>query len=873
MISSICIPHISIHAKNSLFALICVVYSFTTFSQHKIINSGWQFSEDKTTWETVNIPHTWNDKDAFDDQPGYRRGMGFYQKQVFISSEEKNKVHYLKFNAVNQEATVLVNGKKVGNHKGGYTAFNFDISPFINYDEFNLIEVTVDNSHNIDIPPLDADFTFYGGIYRDVEHISLPKQHISLDDFASDGFYVHYKDISNKKGDIDVDVVLNNKDTKKSKLNLKLNLLNADDKIVESLSKTINLKALSSEKITIDFPEIKNPKLWLPDNPYLYRLQLELIDENKDILDSKTANVGFRWASVDPSKGFFLNGKPIKLIGINRHQDYQGYGNAVPLELQEKDIHIIKNMGANVIRFAHYPHRRELYDLCDKLGLLVWTEIPVVNLVTNSEAFFDTALNMQKEHVKQYYNHPSVVMFGYMNEIFLRLQFDKKIPQEERDKLKQDTYRLTEKLEILTREIAPNHITVMALHYNEIYNETKLADIPMLIGWNLYFGWYYETIEDLGRFLDDQHRRYPNRSIMISEYGPGADVRISTQQPVTYDYSQEYQLILHKSYYEDVQERNFITGMTAWNFADFGSEFRGESLPHVNQKGLVQYNRDPKEIYYWYQSVLLKDIPIVHITNYQKIITLIKENTQEITVFSNQKTGKLYLNDVFVKSLTFQSGVAKEILEFTEGVNTIKVTTDKAEDKASFKVKIIDNLKGNPFKTLAINLGTHINFYDDKSGVTFLADRPYTKNLFGYIENSGKCERKLISNNINNSHLEAVFQTVLTDCGTYKIDVPNGLYKVKLYFVEPKLKSKKQIIFNLKYDVEGVDDQEQRIFDVYVNDILLEKHLNMAQAYPEKYGIILTGITSAKNDEGLTIDLKPIEGEPVISGILIEKLN
>ena len=866
-------PHIAYKSKWIILILFCMVFSFDVFSQVKTINSGWQFSEDKTTWETINIPHTWNDQDAFDDQSGYRRGLGYYKKQVFISSEVKNKVHYLKFNAVNQEATVFINGRQIGNHKGGYTAFNFDVTSYLNYDTYNLIEVTVDNSHNENIPPLDADFTFYGGIYRDVELISRPNQHFSLDDFASDGFYINYPLVSDEKAIIEVTSLLKNHASNKSKNKLVLTLIDADNNIVSSTSKTIKLSANESTSSIIQLPEIINPKLWSPEQPYLYHLTLDLFDNDGTVLDSKTTNVGFRWASVDAEKGFFLNGKPIKLIGVNRHQDYKGYGNAVPLYLQKKDIEMIKNMGANVIRFAHYTHARELYDLCDELGLLVWSEIPVVNLVTNSQVFFDTALRMQEEHLKQYYNYPSVVMFGYMNEIFLRLQFDKKMSQDERSKLKLDTYKLTQKLEKLTRQIAPNHITVMALHYNEIYNETKLADIPMLIGWNLYFGWYYETIEDFGKFLDDQHRRYPNRSIMISEYGPGADVRISTQQPVTYDYSQEFQLKLHKNYYEQVLGRNFVSGMTAWNFADFGSEFRGESLPHINQKGLVQYNRKPKEIYHWYQSVLLKDIPIVHIAKYQNDITLLNENTHQITVFSNQKTGSLFLNDTFVKNITFQSGVAKVNLVFAEGINTVKVTSDKAEDEASFNVRIINTLKSKPFKTLAINVGTHINFFDDKSGVTFLADRPYSKNLFGYVENSGKCERKLISNNIKNSHLEAVFQTVLTDCGTYKIDVPNGNYKVNLYFVEPNLKSKEQIIFNLKYDVEGTDEEEQRIFDVYLNDTLLEKQFNMAEAYPEKYGIIKTGILSIKNDEGLTISLKPVKGEPVLSGILIEKLN
>ena len=862
-----------IYKFQSLYFLLCVAFTFQVFSQSKTINAGWQFSQDNTMWETVNIPHTWNSDDAFDDEAGYRRGLGYYKKQVFIASEQSDNIQYLKFNAVNQVASVYVNGKEVGNHKGGYTAFNFNITEFVKYDGYNLIEVTVDNTHHIDIPPLDADFTFYGGIYRDVELISLPKQHFSLKDFASDGYYINYYNVSNEKAGVEVKLLIDNFDTSKSNNHIYLKILDADGNLVLEEHQGLKLDKNTSKVINVKFPEIENPKLWSPESPYLYKLEITLTDKDETILDSKFSNLGFRWASVDSEKGFYLNGKPIKLIGVNRHQDYEGYGNAVPLALQKKDIHLIKDMGSNVIRFAHYPHARELYELCDELGILVWSEVPIVNLVTNSDAFFETALQMQEEHLKQYYNYPSVVMFGYMNEIFLRLQFDKIMSQPDREKLKKDTYRLTEKLEKLTRDIAPNHITVMALHYNEIYNETKIADIPMLIGWNLYFGWYYETIEDLGRFLDDQHKRFPNRSLLISEYGPGADVNISTKSPMTYDYSQEYQLKLHKSYYEQVQDRDFITGMTAWNFADFGSEFRGESKPHVNQKGLVQYNREPKEIYYWYQSILRNDKPFVHIANYQKELTLINEQNYEFTIFSNQKSGKIYLNNEFIDTLNFTSGVAKIKLPLLAGKQILKVEAGKTSDTSSFQVKNLSNLKSHKFETLAINLGTHINYYDEEKGITFLADRPYQKDQYGYVENSGKCKRQLISNNIKNTHLEGVFQTILSDCGRYQIDVPNGKYKVSLLFVEPKLKSKEQIIFNLKYDVESDEDEEQRIFNIYVNDTLVEKHFNMSQNFTDKYGITIETNVTVTNEKGLNILLKSIEGEPVISGIVIEKLN
>ncbi|WP_179351408.1 glycoside hydrolase family 2 protein [Winogradskyella vidalii] len=861
------------HKFQPFMLLLFMVFLGATNAQTKIINSGWQFSEDKSVWETVNIPHTWNKDDAFDDTPGYRRGLGYYQKQLYIGSEQKEQNQYLKFNAVNQEATIFVNGKKVGNHRGGYAAFNFNISEFITYEAYNLIEVTVDNSHNEDIPPLDADFTFYGGIYRDVELITLPKQHFSLEDYASDGFYINYPQVSEESARIEVTALLNNTASRKEKTTLKLVLSDAEGKIITTYSETFKLKSKTSEAFKVPLPEVKNPKLWSPEHPYLYQLQLVLTDDKGETLDLKTANVGFRWVSVDADKGFYLNGKPIKLIGVNRHQDYEGYGNAVPMALQKKDIELIKEMGSNVIRFAHYPHARELYKRCDELGILVWTETPIVNKVTNTEAFFKTATNMQKEHIKQYYNYPSVVMFGYMNEIFLRLAFDQKESEAEKENRKKYTYQLAKQLEELTRKEAPNHITVMALHFNELYNETNIADLPMLVGWNLYFGWYHDTIKDLGVFLDNQHQRFPKRAIMVSEYGPGADVRISTIKPSRYDYSQEYQLQLHSGYYNQVIERNFVTGMTAWNFADFGSEFRGESVPHVNQKGLVQYNRQPKEVYYWYQTVLNSKTPLVHIANYQDDVTLIDQDSFDITIFSNQEKAKLYVNHTFVQDLIFKLGIATVSVPFNQGENTLRVESKTVSDELDMKVNILKTLKTNQNTKLAINVGTHVNFRDNVAGVTFLSDRPYSENLYGYLPNSGKCERKLVPFNIGNSINEGVYQTMLVDCEAYKVDVPDGKYKVSLYFVEPQLKNKAHVIFNLSAtNGESEADTMHRMFAIKLNEKTIANQFNMAKEYDNKYGIKQSAIISIENNSGLTIRLNPIEGETVLSGILIEKI-
>ena len=855
----------------------CVAVSFHLFAQNRILNTGWQYSKDKAHWETVNLPHTWNKDDAFDDEPGYRRGFGHYKKQVFIASEESNRSHYLKFNAVNQEATVFVNGKLMANHKGGYTAFSMDVTTVLKFGDYNLIEVMVDNTHNVDIPPLDADFTFWGGISRDVEWISVPKQHFSLSDFASDGFYVNYYDVSQEKAGVEVAVLLDNLDVSDADTVLKLELLDAEGNHVKSRTENFNLPSGSSNKYKIKLPLVYNPKLWSPDSPYLYKLKLTLSNKEGKILETKQSNVGFRWVSVDPDKGFFLNGKPIKLIGVNRHQDYEGYGNAVPLELQEKDIELIKNMGANVIRFAHYPHTRELYDLCDQLGILVWTEIPIVNRVTDSEAFFNVCMNMQNEHIKQYYNHPSVVMFGYMNEIFLRLAFDKNASESDKTKLKEATVKLAKQLEGLTRELAPNHITVMACHLNEVYNETGIADLPMLLGWNLYFGWYDGQIEGLGPFLDNQHERYPNRSLFLSEYGPGADVRIFTKTPLKFDFSTEYQAKLHQSYYKQITSRPFMAGMTAWNFADFGSEFRGDAIPHVNQKGLVQYDRTPKEIYYWYKSVLDTKTPFVHVaSNFYKELTLFGEETFPLQVFSNQESVSVFLNDEKIDDFTVENGVVMVEFPFKNGTNKIKVVSENALEEKTIQVRKLTALDFKTFDRLGINVGSHFYFVDSEHNTTFVPDQSYQQGFYGYMNgqvlNARKENHQGIPYNIKNTTSDPLFQTMLEGCTSYKVNIPKGQYRVRLFFVEPQIKPVENV-YNLTNPSTETENKKQRIFDVYLNEQLIQKNVNLAAEYPEKYGVILAAIINIEGQEGLTVILKPIEGEPVISGILIEKIN
>jgi beta-galactosidase len=417
----------------------------------------------------------------------------------------------------------------------------------------------------------------------------------------------------------------------------------------------------------------------------------------------------------------------------------------------------------------------------------------------------------------------------------------------------------------------------MACHLNEVYNETGIADLPMLLGWNLYFGWYDKDIPDLGIFLDDQYKRYPNRFLLLSEYGPGADVRIFTKAPKKFDFSTDYQAKLHQSYYKQIIDRPFMVGMTAWNFADFGSEFRGDAIPHVNQKGLVQYDRTPKDVYYWYKSVLDKSEPFVHIAaNFLSRITLLGNETYPIQFYSNQDEVSVSLNNQNLGNFKIENGFASIEMPLINGINTIKSISKNAIDEKIVEVKKWENLNFDTFERFGINVGSHFYFNDTEHQITWTPDQTYEKGSYGHIDgapfNISKDKHQGIPFNILNTSSEPMFQTMLEGCTTYKIDIPNGTYKVDLFFVEPQIKSTSDI-YSLKVS-ENVDpEKKQRIFDVSLNGELLQAHFNMASEYPEKYGIKKTGIITIKDGNGLSIRLNPIEGQPVISGILIEKIN
>ncbi|MEN9908640.1 MAG: hypothetical protein RLZZ540_1789 [Bacteroidota bacterium] len=770
---------------NKFLSFTVTLFSMTFLFSQEVEIKKWNFSSEKNPKiQPIKIPHTWNAIDAFDDEPGYWRGKGTYTTTVNITTIKK--VHYIHFNGVNQQTKVWINGSYAGQHKGGYTAFDIDISSYVKQGT-NKITVGVDNTNNETIPPLEADFTFYGGIYRSVYLCEEETTHFKKSNGA-DAIKIDALLDNDWQGELQLKGAISNKNKQLLNPKVRLNIKDATNKLIATIEENIGAEFNLNVKL-------KNPLLWSPQTPNLYNVELNLLDVNGKILDIYHQKIGFRKFEATTS-GFNLNGKPIKLIGVNRHQDFEGIGNAVPIQKQIQELVMIKNMGSNFLRLAHYPQDKAVYKAADSLGLILWSEIPVVNNVpinANYSEYKGNCIQMQKEHIDQNYNHPSLIFVGYMNEIFLRMYFDR--PENEiKQKIIKNTLDLAQTLEDLTRKEAPNHITVMAIHGNQIYNETKIASLPMVLGWNLYQGWYSGQIQDLGVFLDEENKKYPNRPLIISEYGVDADKRLHNSDPKKMDFSEEYQFKYHPGYYQQLKDRPYVIGMTAWNFADFGSELRGNPIPHVNQKGLVNFDRSPKNIYYWYKAILkpeeklsqfFKDLP-THISDSPK---------KKIIIISNQKVF-LKVNDSEKIELQENTGLIETWINLKEGSNNLSLYDEfgKLQDSTNLIYQKPDLSKSN---TLAINFGTENYFIDDKNQIWIPYNQQSLLKVLGTVQNVNS------SSNIKNTTNDPIYQSSISNVEKITAELPKGDYEVTLLF--SLLKKDKSLVYELNNKKEDAN--------------------------------------------------------------------
>lgn len=851
------------------------------------INEHWKFYRadgagnhlrncDDSKWESINIPHTWNKQDAMDDAPGYYRGIGWYRKWLYIDSTAAGKATSLYFDGANQVTELYVNEKLVGVHKGGYTRFCFDISQYIQPGTKNLVAVKVDNSHDVSIPPLSADFTFFGGIYRNLYLQVKEKTGLSNGDYASDGVYIKTNLVNEKKADIEIETLLDNSDVKRTVLIVQTII--APDGKETGIGQQQQVLAANSFKTSFTRRlTIENPVLWSPETPNLYMLKTVVLDkQTKKELCSQLNSFGLRWFSFDAEKGFYLNGRHIKLIGSNRHQCYFEKGNALPDELHIEDIRLLKEMGGNLLRISHYPQDPLILEMCDKLGIITSVEIPIVNEITETEEFLQNCLQMTTEMVKQNFNHPSVVIWAYMNEVMLRPPFaDDSVRHAQ---YCAEVHRQAAAIEAALRKLDPDRYTMIPFHGSlKRYEEAGLVTLPKIVGWNLYQGWYGGKLADFDSFLANYHEKYPSIPTLITEYGADVDDRLHSFQPERFDFTVEYADLYHEHYLETIRKNDYIAGATIWNLNDFHSEARGDAVPHVNTKGITTLSRELKNTYLLYKVALLKE-PLVFIGSRSWKYRAGTDNgkgtcMQPVKIYSNQPKVDVYHNGKFFKQVEVPQHCMELDLPFVNGTNNIELRVDnKTYDwlQVSFNL-----LSASVQQELNVLLGSNRYFEDRDARLVWIPEQPYKPGSWGYIggqqlrpkTKSGSLPASAL--NILNTNQDPVFQTQREGLQAFKADVQDGQYAVYLYWANLAAGTQEKLVYNLDNNAVN-NDNGQSLMNVHINGqpVLLRFHMGeQPNAIVKK---VLVNVTGKK---GITVNLEAVQGKTALNAIRIVKLN
>ena len=569
-------------------------------------NSDWEFSlHSDDNWEKVTLPHTWNNLDGQDGGNDYYRGKCTYRKTILKKDLPLGEEHYLEINGANLSSVVYLNGEKLKSHDGGYSTYRVRLKDL--RDE-NILEVTVDNSPSDRVYPQTADFTFYGGLYRDVRLISLPSSHFSLENLGTPGI----KATPDVKGTLDVEVEVDGDYD-----SILYTLLDREGKVVAEENSR-------ETKVTLS---VSSPHLWNGrKDPYLYYIKAELL-KGEERLDEVGSEIGFRSFRIDPERGFILNGEEYPLRGVSRHQDRKDKGNAISKEDHEEDMALIMEVGANTIRLAHYQHDQYFYHLCDKNGIVVWAEIPYISQHMSQGR--ENTISQMKELITQNYNHPSIVVWGLSNEITMG---DPKDPDMlENHRILNDLCHTMDKTRLTTSAM----LTVCGI-------DEEIVHISDVVSYNHYFGWYGGEVSMNGPWFDAFHKKYPNKPIGCSEYGCEA-LNWHTSRPMQGDYTEEYQAYYHEEMIKQFFSRKYLWATHVWNMFDFGADARAEGGENgQNHKGLVTIDRKYKKDAFYAYKAWLSEEKFIHIASKRYVDRT--EDITNVTVYSNLPEITLFLN-------------------------------------------------------------------------------------------------------------------------------------------------------------------------------------------------------------------------------------
>ena len=660
------------HLRLTFSALFAMAVSMQTLAQREniLINQDWNFrfshQVDKNSSRRVDLPHTWNAQDALSGKPDYKRGIGNYDKKLFIRSEWKGKRLFLRFEGANCVSNVFINGKQIGEHRGGYGAFIFEITDKVNYGKNNTVLVRVNNGEQLDVMPLVGDFNFYGGIYRDVHLLVTEDICISPLDYASPGVYLFQQHVGEKQAAVLARINLSNGTEHPRQATLRLQVKEGDKVVYQADKKVTVAPHTSVQPEEMSFT-LLNPRLWNGrEDPFMYQTVITLVKDGKEI-DKVEQPLGLRYYATDADRGFFLNGKHLPLHGVCRHQEWAEVGNALRPMHHEEDTRLMLEMGVNAIRLAHYPQATYMYDLMDRNGIVTWAEIPFVGPggyadkgFVDQPSFRENGKEQLKEMIRQHFNHPSICFWGLFNEL-----------KENGD----NPLEYIKELNVLAHQEDPTRPTTSASNQGGAINF-----ITDNIAWNRYDGWYGATPATLASWLDKTHQAHPEIKIAISEYGAGASIyhqqdSLVQTVPGSWWHPENWQTEYHIQNWKIINERPYVWASFVWNMFDFGAAHRTEGdRPGINDKGLVTHDRKVKKDAFYFYKANWNPEPMVYIAG-RRSVNRVKPVT-EVQIFSNCAEVTLKVNGQIIKKMQ-PDGVKVCIfkdIRLKKGENNIEVS-------------------------------------------------------------------------------------------------------------------------------------------------------------------------------------------------------
>ncbi len=632
------------------------------------LNQGWKFIQENvglptaypTDWTCVDLPHSWNAVDGNDGNGSYDRGSYWYAKTFTTPKQPlKGGRTFVEILAAGQQATVYVNGQQVAYHEGGYSIFRADVTDYCKEEGENLLVVNCSNEAVTNVYPQHADFTFYGGLYRGVNLISVPNAHFELEYYGGPGIKVTPKVCEPCGGGLfEIETFVKNVDE-----NFTI-LYSITDEYGEEVGYAC--RPADATKVEIYVPDVMK---WDMNNPYLYTVTA-LLQRRNETYDEVSTRVGVRNFSCDPDKGFIINGVETPLRGVSRHQDIMYKGNALTYDDHYEDALLIKELGANTIRLAHYQHSQDFYDICDELGFANWAEIPFISIMSKDPAAHQNCISQMKELIIQNYNHPSIFFWGVSNEILI-------------GGISEQLVQNHKELNALVKELDPTRLTTIA-HVSFTPVDGPMHYITDTESYNHYFGWYGGKMEDNGPWLDSFHEKHPTICLGVSEYGCEGIITYHGPNPKCKDYSEDYQALYHEHMAKVLDERPYIWSSHVWNMFDFGCAARDEGgVAGRNNKGLITMDRKTKKDSYYIYKAYWNPEPMVHIAG--KRYAQRAGETTEIKVYSNQENVALYLNGELVEEKAPVDKIAIFTVALKDGFNILLAVAGEEKDSATIE--------------------------------------------------------------------------------------------------------------------------------------------------------------------------------------------